>query len=508
MRLHPWLATRFVVSDPAQLRRMLGIDADEDPAVEGCDTLGPEHVRAVCEAFGFGFDSGEREVTLCRDDDLPTRRAPYLVHTGYELPLLLDGRKQLAFFSYEGDDSPGFPRRLRSRFERFVAGGVLHAHDERWDLPGSPDTRAGGVFYTPPARGVAYRGIRSACAGATCTRSAISAAKCRSRFPPRCCPSSIGGLPVRSGSRREDSRGVLGKPRLKIRVSRPIWIPTMTSGDADMFRIFGWLATGAFVAALAACATGPGYEQVASSIPTLDHDHGRIYFLRSGGIGGSAVQPEIHLNGVVVGRSQPGGFFYVDRLPGSYAVTTSTEVTRQVEFDLAAGQTRYVRTRVGFGFAVGHVAPSLEPEAQALTELRDLHYTGQSAGAAQSGARDSAASAAAPSIASASPAEARRVTAPGKPVLVGAHGTWDPASCQSAGMPEIAIRQLPQHGRISVKEGDYTIGKSRLCTGKIAHGALVSYVPDANFIGIDHVSYVSSSAPGVVKAVAIEVVTP
>ncbi len=69
--------------------------------------------------------------------------------------------------------------------------------------------------------------------------------------------------------------------------------------------------------ALAACATGPKYTEMQSSIPTLGAEQGRVYFYRSGSAFGAAVQPSILLNGVVVGESKPGGFFFVDQAAGN-----------------------------------------------------------------------------------------------------------------------------------------------------------------------------------------------
>ncbi len=66
------------------------------------------------------------------------------------------------------------------------------------------------------------------------------------------------------------------------------------------------------------------------------------------------------MNNEVVGRSVPGGFSYVDRPPGKYAVTTATEVENAVTFQLAAGETKYIKTSVTPGILVGHVTPTLE----------------------------------------------------------------------------------------------------------------------------------------------------
>lgn len=54
--------------------------------------------------------------------------------------------------------------------------------------------------------------------------------------------------------------------------------------------------------------------------------HGRIYFFHLDTFGGATIQPEIKLNDKVVGRSVPGGFFFVDEEPGECTVSTSTEV--------------------------------------------------------------------------------------------------------------------------------------------------------------------------------------
>jgi hypothetical protein len=139
------------------------------------------------------------------------------------------------------------------------------------------------------------------------------------------------------------------------------------------------LATGAALIATG-CASGPGFKETSASLPTLSADKGRVYFFRSGSFAGAAIQPEIHLNGQVVGRSKPGGFFYLDEPPGAYTVSTSTEVEETVDFTLHAGETRYVRTSVSMGLFVGHITPTLEDPQTAPKQLEDLKYTGAEPG--------------------------------------------------------------------------------------------------------------------------------
>jgi hypothetical protein len=108
----------------------------------------------------------------------------------------------------------------------------------------------------------------------------------------------------------------------------------------------------------------------------LKPGYGRVYFVRPGDLGGSAIQPEIRMNNEVVGRSVPGGFSYVDRPPGKYAVTTATEVENAVTFQLAAGETKYIRTTVTPGILVGHVTPTLEFPEQGQSDIGSLRYVG------------------------------------------------------------------------------------------------------------------------------------
>ena len=60
---------------------------------------------------------------------------------------------------------------------------------------------------------------------------------------------------------------------------------------------------------LAGCASGPTYSEVSSKILPIPAAEGRIYFFRSSSMLGAAVQPDVRLDGEVVGTSKPGGFF-------------------------------------------------------------------------------------------------------------------------------------------------------------------------------------------------------
>lgn len=127
---------------------------------------------------------------------------------------------------------------------------------------------------------------------------------------------------------------------------------------------------------LGACASGREFAEVASSIPKLSPQNGRIYFYRNNDYPGWAIQPSIHLNDEVVGKSQPGGFFYVDRPEGDYRVSTTTEVTNTVSFHLAKNETKYIKTGIGMGIFVGRIKPEIVYPEQGRSDLNDMKYIG------------------------------------------------------------------------------------------------------------------------------------
>jgi hypothetical protein len=125
-------------------------------------------------------------------------------------------------------------------------------------------------------------------------------------------------------------------------------------------------------------ATGPKYSEIRNSIPQLNPEHGRIYFYRSSYVGG-LVKPDIQLNGTVVGEMTPGGFFFVDRSPGTHTATASTEAEARLPFPLEANQTQYIRGYISLGIIVGRPNFELVDPKNAAVEISDLAYTGSMA---------------------------------------------------------------------------------------------------------------------------------
>src|SRR5262245_58975388 len=124
---------------------------------------------------------------------------------------------------------------------------------------------------------------------------------------------------------------------------------------------------------LAGCASGAKYTEVVSTIPSLAPSQGRIYLYRPSALG-TAVQPDINLNGQKVGTAKPHGFYFVDRDPGNYEVTAATETEKKLTFVLEQGQERYVRLKIQMGVLVGRIVPELVDKGEAEKELKSLSY--------------------------------------------------------------------------------------------------------------------------------------
>ena len=144
-----------------------------------------------------------------------------------------------------------------------------------------------------------------------------------------------------------------------------------------MFRRAVWCLWWLALALLQGCAaTGPKGVEMASAMSSIPDGFGRIVFFRANSVAGAAVQPEIRLDGQVVGQSKPGGFFYVDAAPGRHKASASTEASSEVEIQVLPGQTQYVRSAISMGFVVGRVTLSVEGSFTAKGELMGLSYTG------------------------------------------------------------------------------------------------------------------------------------
>jgi hypothetical protein len=143
-----------------------------------------------------------------------------------------------------------------------------------------------------------------------------------------------------------------------------------------MRSFFAFLVSAAAAALMSGCATGVPYSSMATSIPPLKEGEGRVFFYRPS-IVGAALRPDLRLNGVVVGQSQAGGFFFVDRPAGTYQAAATTEVEKTLSFSLDEGEIKYVRASPALGIVVGRIVLELEAPQKAKSELTGLRFAGK-----------------------------------------------------------------------------------------------------------------------------------
>ena len=114
--------------DITVLRQMLGLRDSEDLNLSECYVLDPQKAREIVDRFQVPFDPIGPETCLSQlfpeTEHDPNVDAPYLIHTGIELFLMLGGEKPLAFHgtSYpieEGEDE------TEALFEPHVQAGRL-----------------------------------------------------------------------------------------------------------------------------------------------------------------------------------------------------------------------------------------------------------------------------------------------------------------------------------------------------------------------------------------------
>ena len=99
------------------------------------------------------------------------------------------------------------------------------------------------------------------------------------------------------------------------------------------------------VSLISGCAaTGPSYTSVKSTIPQLQSDKVRVYFLRDSGFMNSGLTARVHINGTKVADLNMDGFAYVDRPAGNVLIMIDAPLNfgeaRQM-FNLESGKKYY-----------------------------------------------------------------------------------------------------------------------------------------------------------------------
>lgn len=139
-------------------------------------------------------------------------------------------------------------------------------------------------------------------------------------------------------------------------------------------RWVGGVLLAVLAAGLFGCsASGPRFSEMAGSMPSLGENEGRIYFYRNS-ILGAAIQPDVAVNGQVVGTSRPNSFFYIDRPAGTYRATARTEAEGTIDVVLRPKQTAYVLMSISMGLLVGRPEFQRVSEAEGRKELQSLAY--------------------------------------------------------------------------------------------------------------------------------------
>lgn len=121
---------------------------------------------------------------------------------------------------------------------------------------------------------------------------------------------------------------------------------------------------------LAGCASGPSYNELKSAFPAIPPGLGRIFMYRTYNYMGGGTPGVMALNGELVGQCPAGGFFYIDRPPGTYHLEALGQSmgwigsVGQQTFALRAGEVVYVKVML----EVVHTVDLVSPE-QAAGEL-------------------------------------------------------------------------------------------------------------------------------------------
>ena len=128
----------------------------------------------------------------------------------------------------------------------------------------------------------------------------------------------------------------------------------------------------------ACAATGPKLETVIDSFPPLGENNGRLFFYREYATFGSAMRPDIFVCGKQVGKSVPGGVFYVDLPAGECDITIPAMLhpgERSLRVNISPRGMQYIRTWIGGSGFVGRTNMELVPETTAIDAMKGLAVT-------------------------------------------------------------------------------------------------------------------------------------
>jgi hypothetical protein len=127
-------------------------------------------------------------------------------------------------------------------------------------------------------------------------------------------------------------------------------------------------------------ATGQPFSAVQSGFPPLGDDAGRIYFYRStGSVYGVAQHSKILIDGTMVGRSVPGGVFYVDVPEGKHTISLPSQGMANdnaLSVRITGGETIFIKTWVGASGLGGRTNMEVTEPEDARPVIKTLTFTG------------------------------------------------------------------------------------------------------------------------------------
>ena len=109
-------------------------------------------------------------------------------------------------------------------------------------------------------------------------------------------------------------------------------------------------------------------------MPSVQPDHGLVYFYRESHFGGAGIQYDIRDNGEVIGALQSGTYFFENATPGKHTYSAKTEAESDVTLNVAAGKIYYVQGSISMGFFAGHPHLKVTDQEAAHAALAKLDY--------------------------------------------------------------------------------------------------------------------------------------
>ena len=120
------------------------------------------------------------------------------------------------------------------------------------------------------------------------------------------------------------------------------------------------------------CASGPKGNAVA--IPAVEASKSRIVIYRMPNPIASLDQPNILMDGVVVGKSETGCFTYADVTPGTHLVECTGGAVNRISVQTTPGMTAYVETTVNATIDNFQFTLAQKPEAEGKSKTAGLTF--------------------------------------------------------------------------------------------------------------------------------------